>query len=159
MNLLQSPLLLPNRTLAPLTLLPMSLLQSPLLLPNRTLAPLKFPSKRPWLPIGSLLASLLGAGRYHAVMCATMALYQPTFRGFGPSGPDLRALTDKVEIPNPNPSPNPDLRSLTEKVENPTPLPNPWPTPDLLTFIFFSLRQNTTPPPPHPHTYSWPCWR
>jgi hypothetical protein len=33
--------------------------------------------------------------RYHAAMCATMALYEPVFRGFGPGSVELRQLSEK----------------------------------------------------------------
>ena len=33
--------------------------------------------------------------RYHAAMCATMALYEPVFRGFGPGSADLKSLCEK----------------------------------------------------------------
>lgn len=33
--------------------------------------------------------------KYHAAMCATMALYEPCFRGYGPGSPDLLKLINK----------------------------------------------------------------
>jgi hypothetical protein len=36
-----------------------------------------------------------GYTRYHATMCATMALYSPEFRGYGPGSPELAKLIAK----------------------------------------------------------------
>ena len=51
------------------------------------------------MPYPTLLCIILGDDapytKYHAAMCATMALYEPCFRGFGPSSAELKALTDK----------------------------------------------------------------